>query len=571
MPTELNYANYEYSDIVSQFETKLKATNAWKDTYQSATGTTLTQFVAGIGNMLMYYLERQATENYIGLASNKSSVVNLVKLLNYRPKRPVGSTGTLVFSVPSAPSTRVIIPQYTECQTADGIIFTTIYDITIETTQTSNNVTAIQGQLTELTFTSDGTADQEFDISDTSVDNDDHTTLLPFRTFRVYVDDVEWTYVSSFLSSSSTDSHFTIKSNLDDTITVVFGDNTNGAIPGTSSTITVKYISTSGLSGNIYETGKVTTVRSTIYNESLVEVSTIAVTNSTTMTGGDDAETAEEIAAEAPNVFATGGSLSRKKDYVSFIQNYSSVADVNVWGEAEESPPNYDMFNTVKISTILQNWQLPTASFKTTLSASMRDYSMLTVKYEYVDPDIIYVIVYLSVVVNSGYALTQVQSDINGVLTDQFTLGTTSLLGESKRASNVIQAIDSLAGVKYLSLTMKLRQSASTSYNSLYDWGTALNCTSVKTSSVYIYGTVSGTEDVLIAADDGSGNIVTQHSVATVSGTVNYTTGVLVFDVSGISPTDVYVIYEQDESGDIVLDSNQICRLSSTVFSSIGY
>jgi len=568
--TELDFVDYDYQSLVAQFQNKLKATDAWKDTYQSSTGTFLTQLVAATGNMILFYLERRATESYLSLASNKSSVINLVKLLNYRPKRPIGAAGTLTFSVASAPTYTVLIPQYTEVQTADGYVFTTIYEASILSNSTEITSTAIQGVLTSLLNTSDGNSNQEFTINDTWIENNTHTEYRPFNTLRVFVDSIEWDYVSSFLNSNTSDSHYTIKHNLDDTISIVFGDDVNGSIPTVDAVIEITYFKTDGIKGNVYSTGKVTTLNSTIYDTTGAIIAT-TVTNSSTMTGGDDAETMEEIVAEAPNVFATGDRLVTKADFRAFILNYSSVADVNAWGENEENPPNYDMFNTVKLAILLQNWELPTAGFKTTLSTALREKSMLTVKYEFVEPTIIYVIHTLSVVVVTGYAPSQIQSQIETYLENQYELGVTTLLGTSRRLSNYIRAIDEFDGVKYLTLELSMHQDLTANYSSFYDWGTTFECLSVLESSVSIYATVGGVADVLVAADDGAGNIVTQNSLATVTGVVNYTTGVLNFDVSGITPTNVYAVYKQDEDGDIVIGANNICNISSTVFTSIGY
>jgi len=282
----LNYVDPDWDTIVQDLVNRVKNKDAWKDTYVSSTGQMLIELLAYIANLNLYYLERQANEGFLGTAKLKSSVVNLVRLINYTPKRKISATGTLQFSLQSVSDKRVYIPQYTECQTSAGLKFVTTQDITIEPGQLSNTVTAIQGQLIELEYTGDGTADQEITINDTSIENDDHPELSPFTAFRVFVDEVEWTRVSSFINSNNTDTHYVLRAELDDTLTIIFGDDIYGKAPESGKPILIKYIRSDGADGNVYETDKITTLNDTIYDEDSNEV-TVSVTNITTMTGGE--------------------------------------------------------------------------------------------------------------------------------------------------------------------------------------------------------------------------------------------------------------------------------------------
>lgn len=562
----LLYIDYDYDNIKQDLINRLKTAGAWLDTYESSTGIMIIELFAYFLQLNQYYIERRAEECYLGTAQNKSSAVNLVRLINYSPKRKISAVGTLRFSVASPAIKRIFIPQYTKCQTSGGVEFVTTQDVTIEPGQTYNEIQAIQGSLVVLEYTGDGSTDQEYQISDTSVENDDHLELSPFYAFRVLVDGEEWTRVTSFLSSDNTDTHYKLRMELDDTLTVIFGDDVRGKTPGSGSAIQIKYIRSDGSDGNVYQTGKVTTLSDTLYDEDGNAV-TVIVTNSTTMTGGDDAETKDEIVDEAPGVFATGDRAVTKADFRSLIINYGSVADVNVWGENEESPPNYDMFNRVKLCILLDGWYLLSASFKTNLTAYLQDYSTLTVKYEYIDATILYVIPVLNVIVNRGYSLSQTQSDIETALAAQFVLGNTSKLGTSKRLSNLIDAVDSLAGVNYHSMILQIRKDLTAGYVSGYGFGTTLDAVPILTQSVEIY-----VGDTQVAVDNGSGEFIDLSSEYEVSGTIDYTTGVLYVDILP-TPTDeiVSVRYRQDQSGDIVVTNNQVCKLYDVSFELIGY
>ena len=568
----LSYVDYDFDNLVTDLNNRLKVTDEWKDTYESSTGQMLIEFLAYLFNLVLFKLERQAEEGYIGTAQNKSSIVNLVRLINYTPKRKVSATGELTFTRVEADLTkRIFIPQYTECQTSSALKFVTMSDTTIEPGSASKTISAIQGELEVLEFTSDGSSDQEFSIDDTDVENDEHAMYRPFYSFRVIVDGVEWSRVTSFLSSGPTDTDYQLRAELDDTLTLIFGDDVKGKIPTLGATVQVKYIRSDGSDGNAYSTGVITTINDTIYDEDGTEVD-LTVTNSTTMSGGDDAEDSEEIRAEAPSVFATGDRAVTKEDFEAILMNYESIADVNVWGEAEESPPNYNLYNTIRLAIILDDWNLPTDSFKSTLSTYLYKKSMITVKYEFIEVDILDVIVSVELWAVAGNDLSQVQSDVEDVLAAEFTLGTTTRIGDDKRLSNLIDAVDSLTSISYHHMTLQIRKDLTAQYQSGVDYGEILGGLPIKPSSVEVYATVDETTGVLMATDDGAGGFTDLSSDYVVTGSIDYDTGLILVEFEPDTYiSQVYVVYESDADGDITTSTREICKLYSVDVDSIAY
>jgi len=96
MSPRLNFADYNFDKLVSQLQAIVSQEDGWKDTaYAGGTGSFLIELFAYVGEMLLYYLERRAQESYIDTAQLRSSIVRLVSLISYRPKRKVSSTGQL--------------------------------------------------------------------------------------------------------------------------------------------------------------------------------------------------------------------------------------------------------------------------------------------------------------------------------------------------------------------------------------------------------------------------------------------------------------------------------------------
>ena len=92
---------------------------------------------------------------------------------------------------------------------------------------------------------SDGTANQTFETAkDFFIDN----------TSTVTIDDVEWTEVDNFLSSSASDQHYVVELGEDDRATIKFGDGITGLIPPSGiDNISVSYRFGANEDGNVGE------------------------------------------------------------------------------------------------------------------------------------------------------------------------------------------------------------------------------------------------------------------------------------------------------------------------------
>jgi hypothetical protein len=559
MANELNYVNYDFDQLVQQLIDRVKLSDTWKDTYRSGTGQMLIELYAYVANLALFYVERRATEGYIETAQLRSSIINLVRLLNYTPKRNVSATGKLKFTLASPLTKKVFIPKYTECQTNSGVKYLTNEDAVILPGETEIVMSGIQGSIVEISQVANGNLNYEIKIEDTQVAN--------FNLF-VYVDGTEWTAVDSFINSVNTSEHYRLIADIDDTIIIRFGNNVFGLSPTSGQTILIRYIKSSGLAGNVYELDKVVTVNSVIYDEDSTAVDNITVTNSDVFLGGDDPESDEEIRYEAPRVFKTGDRAVTKEDYVSILENYPGIATANAWGENEENPPNYNMFNRVKLVILLNEWQFASVTFKQELSDYLYTKSMLTVKYEYINPTVIYVVPVDTIKAERSATLSAVQSAVETVFDNEFVLGDTTKLGTHKRLSDLVKQVELVTGVAHHYLHLEIRKLLGTPFDSTYDYGSYLDLLNVKKNTVNIY---VGSD--IVAYDDGAGNFTDVSSVYTVTGAVNYTTGYLGVNISPTPPSgdEIYVRYQQDRDGDLIVSANQILRLYDTEIPSITY
>jgi hypothetical protein len=224
------------------------------------------------------------------------------------------------------------------------------------------------------------------------------------------------------------------------------------------------------------------------------------------------------------------------------------------------------MLNKVKMAIILQNWELPGTTFKETLSADIYNKSMMTVKYEFVDPVILYVIPVLDVKVATGHSLSQTQADIETAVTAKFVLGDTTKLGTIVKYSEIISAIHELVNVAYVSMYLELKQSLSDSYDSQFDWGATLNALDVKPETVRLH-----IDDNYVVTDVDQGDGTGTFTHASISNaTINYSTGVITLDTAAPPDTGVTVRYQQDENDNIIPLARQICKLDDVDINTIS-
>lgn len=559
----ITYVDYDYPTLLTALQNQLAAKSAWKDLYKSATGEMLIELLAAVGTEVLYYIERRAQESYIITAQNLSSVINLVRLLNYIPVRNVSATGILTFIPEALPVTNTItIPKFTNCQNSSGRNYLTMVEGNITPGQTSVDIPGIQGVLITKTFTSTGSTAQEYNIGSIKIENTNLPTTInsvpDWSSLIVTITSgglpTVWTNVTSFLNATTTSTEYIIRPELDGTITIIFGNNVFGKAPLLGDTIQIQYIDSDGVDGNIYNVGLINSVYDSI-------VPGVGVSNTTTFLGGDNAETIDQIRVNGPAVFATGDRLVTKKDFNAVILAYPGVGDVNVWGENEETTPNYNNYNQVKIALILQNWILPDSTFETNLTNFLYAKSLMTVRYSFVTPDILEIVPTLTVDLVAGASVSYTEALIDVAFQNMFLLGSETKLGVSKYHSDIIGTLEALPGVDHVYMDLKIEKELLSTFDSTYDFAENMDLFPVLKGGVEIY-----IDNNKIAVDDGVGGWTVLDDDYTVTGYVNYTsTGLVGVNITPVPEVGekVFVRYQTDQNGDLIVSQNQILKYTT--------
>lgn len=244
-------------------------TPEWTDFFEGDPGVVLIEINAYIGGIQSYGLDRIQNEAYLATAQLRSSVVHLLRLIDY--ELSAGSAASVIVVVqtsgavilpagwalqseasPTTPALRFELLQPVTLGSA-GYWTTTIYAPTLAiqiggSVNTNDDLIIVHGEsiIGELVGTSDGTANQVFELAETPLAlNPDGTSPL-----IIYVSAVPWTQVDSFIDSEPTDEHFKITLDASGVIEAEFGDGVNGKKPPFGAAITSDYRIGGGAVGN---------------------------------------------------------------------------------------------------------------------------------------------------------------------------------------------------------------------------------------------------------------------------------------------------------------------------------
>jgi hypothetical protein len=324
----VGYLQRGYSDIKISLITGLrKRVPEMTDHSESNLMILLISMFGGITEQLNYYIDNMARESFLLSARRYSSVIRLVKLLDYRIKARIASAVdlTITFDTPlTAPYT---IPIGSIFTSDNGIPFITTSATDALIGATNIVVPTLQKKALDaysLGIT-DGVGGQIIGLPGDYLDG---SISLKIGT------DTAWEYKETLGLSGPTDKHYTVFLDVSGLLFVLFGDNFNGAIPVGASPILFYGFLTEGSAGNI-QAGSITTAQSTLTPPSPTTISTI--TNSFASAGGQFIESIDSIRVKAPLSIRTLDRAVTKQDYIDISKMAPGVSKSNLLFECGKS------------------------------------------------------------------------------------------------------------------------------------------------------------------------------------------------------------------------------------------
>lgn len=334
----IDYASKDYAGFRRlMLDKKRETMPEWTSESPNDFGVVLIEMFAYVGDILSFYQDRIANEAFLSTAANRASVVDIARLLDYRPAGTVAATvdveitATEAVTVPAG--TRISTETALSIETSEPpVIFETDEDLVFASAGTSA-VGCTEGRtLTDTGPESTGRIDQSFVLDEFPVIE---------NSVRVFVDEgagpAEWTRVARLIEATSGQNAFAVIEDAQGAAEVFFGDNVNGRVPAEGASVTAEYRVGVGERGNV---GANTLTEMQFESGSVLQEAVDSLTNPSPASGGADQESVTSIRRNVPRVF---GAMRRAVS----LDDYSRVA-LQVDG-VEKARAEQVAYNTVAV------------------------------------------------------------------------------------------------------------------------------------------------------------------------------------------------------------------------------
>lgn len=367
LPVAIDYTSRDFyslkNDLITRVQANVNVQDQvnWTGSDPTDFGVALVEAFAYIGDIVNYYIDRIANENYIGTATQRQSIIDLAKSYGYVPSGYQAASVTLQFHNSSI-SSAVFVAAGTQVSgqvivddTQQELVFTTVEDVTVPaaTTNMDGSITAgvsvgtsaVHGELAstrdgndpvygEIVGISDERPSQSYTLSENQVVE---------NSIQVYVevgngtDYALWQQVTHIEDSGPNDAVYTVETDADNFVTINFGDGVSGAIPTNQSNIIVNYYIGGGVLGNI-NSGVVDTIKRPLPGANL---SYLTVANISNGSGGSDPESNLSIRVNAPRSLRALNRAVTLTDYANLALSVANVGKANAIADTKNSVTLY--------------------------------------------------------------------------------------------------------------------------------------------------------------------------------------------------------------------------------------
>jgi hypothetical protein len=421
---QIDYTSRDFSalkeDLISLIQSR--TSSSWDPSDPSDLGSILVESFAYMGDIMSYYLDRVANETSVETAIKRETLLNFAALYGYKPSGPTPAVVDVTFtnisdvSIDLPIGTQVMAPllygPYTEIyfETTTAVIalaagatitVTCKEGKTVNTDRPDLINPANNRPLPASLGTSDGSANQKITIIDTGIVD---------SSLFIYVGQgsafAPWSYVETLAEHSSTSLVFTTAQNSDGTLTVVFGDSINGAIPPTGQLISALYKVSTGLSGNI-TAGAVSEVTFIPGNIDPEAISYVTATNAVEALGGANSDGSDQLKAKIKAAISSRRRAVTLADYEYLASQVPRLGRAKATGGVYSSITLYvQTQDDGSITPGLTGDPVTTTSNWNTLSADLSAYlaDKIPVGTTVTVQPPTYVPIYVSMTVNIGAA-----------------------------------------------------------------------------------------------------------------------------------------------------------------------
>lgn len=400
--TAIDLASLDFDGVKTSLKDYLKSQARFRDyDFDGSNMSVLLDVLAYNTYLNGFYLNMVASEQFLDSAQLRDSVVSHAKALNYTPESARSPIARVAVTFNTSGITDTFtIPKGTEFSgtNANGG-FTYVTDQALVATSTNStftfaNVSLYEGSYFNDSFVVDYSVEgQRFILSNQGVDATS-MTLTVSEDFGVT--SYEYSRATTLYDVGPTSNVFFLQAASGGRYEVVFGDGVFGYRPPTSSVVNASYRVTNGVRGGGVNKFYLSRDLGGV-NGGSASVKTI--TTLSAASDGADAESIESIRYRAPRAYQTQERAVTVADYKSLVyKNFPEVKDVAVFG-GEEIPAAVE-YGTVYISATTFSGTPITEARRDDLLRFLQDRKVINVQNRVVDPEYLYVIPSVQVVVD---------------------------------------------------------------------------------------------------------------------------------------------------------------------------
>jgi len=418
----------------------------WNPTGAADFALAIIEATAYMGDILAYYSDRSLNESFLSTAVQRSSVIDIARMLGYEPQGPVPASVTLSFATDNALAD-VTIPAGTQVSTnVTGSERNVTFETDAEVTATTGGASTVTVGATEGITVEDEVlgaattaAFQRFDLAQSPVEGD---------SIVVEVDEGggyrQWVYFERLLDADSNTPAFTYARDAAGGVLIRFGDDIDGRIPAQSSPIKATYRVGGGAYGNV-PAGTITGLLDPVSG-------VISVQNLSAASGGEDAESLDSIRANAPISTRTGDRAVTLRDFRDLASVVPGVAHASSESAIATSVLVYIIPTGVNQPTL-------TVALQTAVEDALETRKLLGTSVTVQQGTYVPIDVGVTIYIDEGYVQSDVQTRVERAIDLLYSL-TNVELGKTLPVSDVYRSVSDVEGVIYLTVEQHER-----------DWG----------------------------------------------------------------------------------------------------
>ena len=388
--------NLDFEDIKQSLKTYLRASELFSD--YNFEGSVLSQLIDVLSYNTYYSALNAnliANEVFFDSASIRENVVSLASLIGYTPRSSKSSKATISMDVAVPPQ----IGSFTLSKGESFIgtngngsyVFSVLDNITRESFVDTDGVRKVrfsdidiyQGNILRIIYPVDTSSKQKFIIPSANADIDLIRVIVREDNFNA---PLTYKKAENITGLTATDKIYWVQENKNEQFELLFGDGTFGRKLQNNDEVDIEYIINNQDEANQCSSFEFTGVFT--FNGQNFENVTPTITVVNPSSGGAAPQSITSIKYLAPRSYSAQKRAVTVRDYETLVNElYPNLEALSVYGGEDASPPQY---GKVFIAAKPYGADQLTTTAKLNLNKAIREYTILSVIPEIIDPSYLF-------------------------------------------------------------------------------------------------------------------------------------------------------------------------------------